>query len=225
MLRMKIPYAYSRLRAAKGFTLMEVLIVMVIIVVLATMTISIYTWLETRKSEQTAEAVVRRVTKALDSYHTDVGEYPYGTESPFRNNGVAVADGDEYSSNVVYMALFGDYKNEGVPDRDAVIYDPELNPSTQPQNNPTVREIKLTNKKGRQVKIYILADPWGLTYRYRLGHEQPIPNKNPKSSKVVMGKGVNPDFDFWSFGKDSDCDLDNYEAKENEDNISNMPEL
>ena len=40
---MKIRSAYSRLRAAKGFTLMEILVVMVIIVVLATLTISIYT--------------------------------------------------------------------------------------------------------------------------------------------------------------------------------------
>ena len=44
---MKIRSAYSRLRAAQGFTLMEILVV---IVVLATLTISIYTWLETRKN-------------------------------------------------------------------------------------------------------------------------------------------------------------------------------
>ena len=49
---MKNHSAYRRLREAKGFTLMEILVVMVIIVVLATLTISIYTWLETRKNEQ-----------------------------------------------------------------------------------------------------------------------------------------------------------------------------
>ena len=38
---MKIRTSYSRLRAARGFTLMEILVVMVIIVVLATLTISI----------------------------------------------------------------------------------------------------------------------------------------------------------------------------------------
>ena len=49
---MKNHSAYRRLRETKGFTLMEILVVMVIIVVLATLTISIYTWLETRKNEQ-----------------------------------------------------------------------------------------------------------------------------------------------------------------------------
>ena len=48
--QMKNHSAYRRLREAKGFTLMEILVVMVIIVVLATLTISIYTWLETRKN-------------------------------------------------------------------------------------------------------------------------------------------------------------------------------
>ncbi|MCB5520848.1 prepilin-type N-terminal cleavage/methylation domain-containing protein, partial [Erysipelatoclostridium ramosum] len=58
---MKNHSAYRRLREAKGFTLMEILVVMVIIVVLATLTISIYTWLETRKNEQATESIVRKI--------------------------------------------------------------------------------------------------------------------------------------------------------------------
>ena len=84
---------------------MEILVVMVIIVVLATLTISIYTWLETRKNEQATESIVRKIEMGLESYHSDHDRYPYGTEAPFNNHGVAVANGEEYSSNVVYMAL------------------------------------------------------------------------------------------------------------------------
>ncbi|MFR7733367.1 MAG: prepilin-type N-terminal cleavage/methylation domain-containing protein [Collinsella sp.] len=91
---MKIRTSYSRLRAARGFTLMEILVVMVIIVVLATLTISIYTWLETRKNEQAAESIVRKIEMGLSSYHNDHDRYPYGTEAPFRNHGAAVADGE-----------------------------------------------------------------------------------------------------------------------------------
>ena len=154
---MKIRSAYSRLRAAKGFTLMEILVVMVIIVVLATLTISIYTWLETRKNEQATESIVRKIEMGLESYHSDHDRYPYGTEAPFNNHGVAVANGEEYSSNVVYMALFGDHKNEGVPGRDTTIYNDELNPATQPKSNPTVREVHVKSKDGRPVTLYILA--------------------------------------------------------------------
>ena len=140
---------------------------MVIIVVLATLTISIYTWLETRKNEQAAESIVRKIEMGLSSYHNDHDRYPYGTEAPFRNHGAAVADGEEFSSNVVYMALFGDYKNEGAPARDATIYNDEMNPGTQPKSNPLVRQITVT-KAGQQVPLYILTDPWGSPYQYRL---------------------------------------------------------
>ena len=179
---MKIRSAYSRLRVAKGFTLMEILVVMVIIVVLATLTISIYTWLETRKNEQATESIVRKIEMGLESYHSDHDRYPYGTEAPFNNHGVAVANGEEYSSNVVYMALFGDHKNEGVPGRDTTIYNDELNPATQPKSNPTVREVHVKSKDGRPVTLYILADPWGSPYRYRLGSEQAIPCRSSDPS-------------------------------------------
>lgn len=153
---MKNHSAYRRLREAKGFTLMEILVVMVIIVVLATLTISIYTWLETRKNEQATESIVRKIEMGLESYHSDHDRYPYGTEAPFNNHGVAVANGEEYSSNVVYMALFGDHKNEGVPSRDTTIYNDELNPSTQPKSNPTVREVHVKSKDGRPVTLIFL---------------------------------------------------------------------
>ena len=102
---MKIRSAYSRLRAAKGFTLMEILVVMVIIVVLATLTISIYTWLETRKNEQATESIVRKIEMGLESYHSDHDRYPYGTEAPFNNHGVAVANGEEYAVRVIVLEL------------------------------------------------------------------------------------------------------------------------
>ena len=63
---MKNHSAYRRLRETKGFTLMEILVVMVIIVVLATLTISIYTWLETRKNEQATESIVRKIEMGLE---------------------------------------------------------------------------------------------------------------------------------------------------------------
>lgn len=222
---MKIRSAYGRLRAAQGFTLMEVLVVMVIIVVLATLTISIYTWLETRKNEQATEAIVRKIEMGLESYHNDHDRYPYGTEAPFRNHGTAVADGGDYSSNVVYMALFGDHRNEGVPSKDTIIYNDELNPGTQPKSNPTVRQISVRSKGGEPVTLYILTDPWGSPYRYRLGSEQAIPTKSAKSKNLKMGNGFNPDYDFWSFGKDGDSDPKDPAAPENQDDIGNLPKL
>ncbi|MFR4222846.1 MAG: prepilin-type N-terminal cleavage/methylation domain-containing protein [Akkermansia sp.] len=188
---MKNHSAYSRLRAAKGFTLMEILVVMVIIVVLATLTISIYTWLETRKNEQATESIVRKIEMGLESYHSDHDRYPYGTEAPFNNHGVAVANGEEYSSNVVYMALFGDHKNEGVPGRDTTIYNDELNLYAA-QKQPAVREVHVKSKDGRPVPL-ISCGSWSsptLPPGQRAVHHQTDRAKNLK-----MGNGLNPDYD------------------------------
>ena len=184
---MKNHSAYRRLREAKGFTLMEILVVMVIIVVLATLTISIYTWLETRKNEQATESIVRKIEMGLESYHSDHDRYPYGTEAPFNNHGVAVANGEEYSSNVVYMALFGDHKNEGVPSRDTTIYNDELNPSTQPKSNPTVREVHVKSKDGRPVTL-IFFGSMGFPLPLPPGQRAIHPHQNRQGQKPENGQ-------------------------------------
>lgn len=112
---MKIRTSYSRLRAARGFTLMEILVVMVIIVVLATLTISIYTWLETRKNEQAAESIVRKIEMGLSSYHNDHDRYPYGTEAPFRNHGQPWRTARNSAPTSFTWPCSGDYKNEALP--------------------------------------------------------------------------------------------------------------
>ena len=122
------------------------------------------------------------------------------------------------------MALFGDYKNEGAPARDATIYNDEMNPGTQPKSNPLVRQITVT-KAGQQVPLYILTDPWGSPYRYRLGSEQALPTKSASAKNLKMGTGQNPDYDFWSFGKDGDSDLRDPRAPENQDDIGNLPKF
>lgn len=219
---MKTSFPVLHHRTAKGFSLMEVLIVMVIIVVLATLTIGIYTWMETRKNEEACTSITKRINMGLTQYYSDHGRYPYGTEKPFQNSGLAVADGGDYSSNVVYMALFGDFKNTGIPEKNATIYDTELNPASQPGANPTVREIQLRDKAGQQKTLYILSDPWGQPYRYTLGYDQSIPRRG---SNAKYGLGNNPTFDFWSFGKDGDSNPKNLRAPENADDIGNQPKL
>ena len=185
---MKNHSAYRRLRETKGFTLMEILVVMVIIVVLATLTISIYTWLETRKNEQATESIVRKIEMGLESYHSDHDRYPYGTEAPFNNHGVAVANGEEYSSNVVYMALFGDHKNEGIPSRDTTIYNDELNPSTQPKKQPDCPGSPC-EKQGRQAGYPLYScGSMGFPLPLPPGQRAVHPHQNRQGQKPENGQ-------------------------------------
>ncbi len=186
-------------RTRRGFSLVEILTVMFIIVILLTFVVASFGWVEASKRERTAQVFVQRITSALEEFKMDNGFLPDG-------------DGSDGSTNTVYQALFSDYDEDGLPDKDPVtkarlhVYMPELNPQEQNKGEPYV--VKFRGK-------FTLMDPWGTPYRYRLGFQE-------KDSKGSYGKGANPDFDFWSLGKDSKGDLSESTLGANSDNIGNM---
>lgn len=191
---MKINKARKSLR---GFTLVEILAVMFIIAILMTFVIGAFGWVETTRREEAAKTFVARISAGLQSYQSDTGEFPDG-------------NGSVDSSNAVYQALFGDFDNDGQPDKERgvrnTIYVEELNPNQQKGGEATVALIK---------NRFCLLDPWGQPYRYRLGFQQ-------MDSKGVRGTGMNPDFDFWSVGKDGKDNMKNEKDGSNSDNIGNM---
>ncbi|MEG0427622.1 MAG: prepilin-type N-terminal cleavage/methylation domain-containing protein [Akkermansia sp.] len=182
----------------QGFTLVEILAVMIIIVILMTFVIGAFSWVETSRREKAASLFVERISTGLQSYKADNGEFPDG-------------DGGFDSSNAVYQVLFGDFNDDGIVDKDKkgtrnTIYVEELNPEQQKGSEALVSKVK-----GK----FCLLDPWGEPYRYRIGFEQ-------INTDGKLGKGQNPDFDFWSLGKDSKGNLTNSKEKENSDNIGNF---
>lgn len=186
-------------RARRGFSLVEILTVMFIIVILMTFVVAAFGWVETSKRERTAQVFVQRISSALEEFKMDNGFLPDG-------------DGSESSTNTVYQALFGDYNEDGIPDKDPVtkarlpIYVEELNPLQQNKSEPYV--VKFKGK-------FCLMDPWGAPYRYRLGFQE-------KDSKGAFGRGINPDFDFWSLGQDGQGNLTESNLGVNADNIGNI---
>jgi general secretion pathway protein G len=74
------PHAMLRPRSARGFTLLELLVVMVIIGLLASYVGPKY-FSQIGKSEVTvAKAQIEGMEKALDAYRLDVGNYPAAEE-------------------------------------------------------------------------------------------------------------------------------------------------
>ena len=66
----------ARLRPAKGFTLLELLVVMVIIGLLAGYVAPRYFSQVSRSEVKVAQAQINAFEKALDTYRLDVGRYP-----------------------------------------------------------------------------------------------------------------------------------------------------
>lgn len=198
-----------------GFTLMEVLIVIAILAFLAAGVWEAKSLIEGRQLRSTAQTQIAQLETAMNAYRADNGDVcPYGR-------------GDEWSSHVLYSALTCDDDNNGEPDKDKssgitrmpycetiVIVDTKS--GEQMEGIPAVKvrinaKADGTRKKG---KFYLLIDPWGKPYRYRLGCEM-------GDERGRVGRGINPDFDIFSLGPDG---LGNglTNDNENEDNISNI---
>ena len=155
---------------AKGFTLVEILTVMAIIAVLATMTIGGIGYYNDKAAKSKTLVVMGAIESALEQYHFDTGEYPpEAAENPLR------------STKVLYQALYGDQDKDGIPDPGATVYLSMLNP------NLRGKSLNLLFKDGKV--IYVIVDGWGDRLGYRCIPEGAPELMNPPSS-----------FDLWSAG-------------------------
>ena len=180
---------------ARGFTLIELLVVITIIMVLAGLTLSLFSYANVKAASDRARAEVSALSLALESYKIDNGDYPRSTDTDSLNaqsspslaiqNGTVPASGA--ASLVLYKALSGDTTLDGVVDTDT-------NTNTK---NTVYFEFKSsllypkapagTVRAANSIKAVV--DPFRNVYGYStIGSKT-----NP-----VSGQGYNPTFDLWS---------------------------
>jgi general secretion pathway protein G len=68
--------AGARLRVGSGFTLIELMVVMALIVVLASVGLTLYANSVTRAKESVLKEDLFRMRDAIDQYYADKGQYP-----------------------------------------------------------------------------------------------------------------------------------------------------
>jgi len=137
----------SRRRAA-GFSLMELVVVVAIIVLLAGLTMAGMSFIQGKQNREKAKLQVKLVEVALENYFGDNRAYPPSLDP----NG---EKGDE----VLYKYLY--YDGFEARESGGVVYLPEADP----ENNEKAGQAWMQGK-GAQARI---VDPWGNYYRYRSG--------------------------------------------------------
>lgn len=142
---MKIQYPQRR---NGGFSLMELIVVVAIIVVLAGLTIGAIGLVNRKTAEKTAKLQVELIANAIQNYDSDNRSYPPNPD-PMGEKG------DE----VLYKYLY--YDGFEARDTGGVVYMPEFDP----ENNAKSGQ-KWMQGLGAQARI---VDPWGNFYRYRSG--------------------------------------------------------
>ncbi len=123
-----------------GFTLVEMLVTITIIVILAGLSLGGFKYVTTKQANAQAEIQIKLLESAIEEYKGDNGEYPK-------------QDLGSSSTNSLYLALY----RQGVQDPDnKKIYVAQLDPENNKQG--------WTEGNGDGVK---LIDPWGSEYIYR----------------------------------------------------------
>lgn len=145
----------------KGFTLLELMVVIAIIAVLFSITVAGVGWYREKTKISTTEVLIKSVGRALDEYKLDNNGYPSG-------------DGGEISTSEVYAVLYGDMDGDENPDSGATVYLPELDPKlTGAKNN--------VRKSGSN---YVVVDGWKNPLRYQSPGEM-----NPEESFDLWSLG------------------------------------
>jgi prepilin-type N-terminal cleavage/methylation domain-containing protein len=101
----------SSFRATRGFTVVEILVVMTIILVLAGLVLATSSYVHNKGARSRAEAEIAAMSAALENYKADNGVYP--TSSLILTSTTAA----DYTgaSKLLYRALVGDTDTDGQP--------------------------------------------------------------------------------------------------------------
>ncbi|HET6407309.1 MAG TPA: type II secretion system protein GspG [Chthoniobacteraceae bacterium] len=188
-------------KAPHGFTLIEMITVVAVIIILAGLVISV-TGLVNQKANRTkAEGEMKAFTNALDAYKNDNGIYPRTEETDKLDPRVDVSPtaGKYTRANLaLYSALTGDFEPKDSPDGK-----PESKNKNYHNFNPTQLSATKDNTGG-VANVRYISDPWGNPYGYSTAavkieeeYREDV-RKNPIAPRPTDLEGYNPTFDLWS---------------------------
>jgi general secretion pathway protein G len=184
-----------------GFTLIELMAVITIIIILAGLVVGGMGFVTERQAKEKAKVQLALLSKALEEYKLDFGTYPPTTNK----GGPFTATAGSTTSSIMFDFLYFDSDRDGsggVGDADQKIYLPELDPVTSKQGWTT----------GTAGKGTVILDPWGNQYCYRTA---------TGTTGTANADTQNPDFDLWSMGKDGKSNKDPKHADNRDDIRSN----
>jgi prepilin-type N-terminal cleavage/methylation domain-containing protein len=197
------------IRRAGGFTLIEMLTVMLIIAVLASLVLGVNSLVQNKAARARAEGEIHTLALGCENYKVDNGTYPRNDDTdsldPRTDGNPATGGGsDKYkkASIYLYQELSGDRKPEGGPD-----FKPE------PDNKVYLPEFFKPNvlgatkdKDGKITVVKFIQDPFGHPYGYSTKGAkaeedfQSELRKDPSAKRPSTAEGYNPTFDLWSTG-------------------------
>ncbi len=175
----------------EGFTLLELLTVVAIIIVLAGLILSGMGYAQQKSASERARAEIAALSLAIEAYKIDFGDYPRFSNSGTGTNTNSLAPGSTVAptnaayiqnATILYQALVGDTTGSGITSTNQRAYfqfkADMLSSGTTPASGST----------------YVI-DPFGYAYGYST-----LANHLATSGSAPNPAAYNPTFDLWSTG-------------------------
>jgi general secretion pathway protein G len=162
---------------AHAFTLVELLVVMVIILILAGLILATSSYVQKKGYRSRAEAEIAAISAALENYKADNGVYPRDVNSSDQANPTGSLSDKAYTtaSVLLYEQLFGASNGARTPTSGAKTYFP-FKPNMLNPPPPSIGPVTS------------IRDPFGNAYGY----------STAKAATPGGPNGFNPTFDLWS---------------------------
>jgi prepilin-type N-terminal cleavage/methylation domain-containing protein len=177
--------------ATGGFTLIEVLVVIAIIIILAGLILTTAGYVQKKGARARAETEIAAISAAIESYKADNAIYPRDTvnsttdnlnaQTDFNPNATPSPNVYQNASQFLYGELSGDRNFDGTADTGSRSY-LSLKVGSLLRND-------MSNPPSSTNQVIAIRDPFGNSYGYST-----IQAANPGD----ITKGYNPTFDLWT---------------------------
>ena len=187
---------------SRAFTLVEMLIVITIIALLASLTLGAFTYAMRSSKRRTTTGTFEAIKLALDRYETEFGEFP---EPASKDQMVEIIPGKSYDTSgaaCLYQALTGDGYDQikGVSastgsDKSSAGSDGKTEGTAEIKNMMLVEVPRTiwTSKNNH----YLIIDAFGRPFQY-------IKAANPTAvgAPATTATTINSTYDLWSYSED-----------------------
>jgi len=169
-----------------GFTIVELLVVITIIIILAGLILSTVGYVQKKGARSRAETEIAAMSAALESYKADNGIYPKNTDTD-NLDPVTAGNPASYSpaSLFLYGQLSGEYDNNNPTA--TTNYDRKIDGNETGKSYFSFKPNQLSPTDQTQ-NVAFIRDPFGNSFGY----------STAKASAPSGSAGYNPTFDLWS---------------------------
>ena len=162
-----------------AFTIIELLVVIIIILILASLILSISSYVQNKGARARAETEIAAMSAALESYKADNGIYPRDNPgNQYTDNLNAKVDADPTQSKYQNASLYLFFQLSGLDANQQAVANMKSYFAFKPQ--------MLGHPAGNTTTVAFIRDPFGNSYGYSTANQ------------ADSNKGYNPTFDLWS---------------------------